>query len=181
MQRILNSGKLTGEWDYDRPDDYLWMVNWKSFGLPYCNVYVIAPDRHWPVKVGISITAEKRLATLQTSHWKRLFVTHCFWCPTIADAKRVERKAHAMLTEDNALLLGEWFDRNPDQAADVVRFAADVEGVDLGTTIEREDIRKYVSERVWQIYAETSSYRMATGPGAGSGPAYNWRTGRILK
>jgi hypothetical protein len=79
-------------------------------------------------------------------------------------AKAVERKAHLTLIEDNRQLLGEWFDRSVDQAADIVEFAAEVLGIDLNTSVP-DDVRQLINpillerDRYALHVAETLSWR----------------------
>jgi hypothetical protein len=137
-------------WGKD-PAEQIWLANWKAWGLPYCSVYVIAPEGHWPSKVGISVHARKRVQELQTSHWKRLVVSECYWCPTVKGARAVEKKVHDALKEENVYLLGEWFDKTPAQAAEIVGFTAMVLGVELNGRIEHEgvlrDVTAYAEEQ----------------------------------
>lgn len=123
------------------PDDYMWLVDWRRYDKPYCSVYVITPDNEWPCKIGVSVFPEKRLQTLQTSVWRRLKVAKCFVCNTTTEARRLEKKVHRTLTDDAKWLHGEWFDMRPDEAADIVTFAASVEGVECTDKIEDEHIR----------------------------------------
>ena len=89
------------------------------------------------------------MAELQTSHWKRLVVTHCFWTPSVADARKVEKKAHALIKDEpNGFLLGEWFNKKPHEAAEVVQFAALSVNVDLGDTIEDWQVR----QSIWKLW-----------------------------
>lgn len=145
--------------DYQlNPATQVWLADWKTHKLPYCTVYIIAPEAHWPCKIGVSTYGRKRLASLQTSHWKRLYVTHSFWCGTIKEATAVEAKAHQMLDEEEVWLLGEWFDKRPDKAAEVVRFSAEVLGIELNDRVEESEPLEEV--RAWWE-REASAYRSA--------------------
>lgn len=133
------------------PHDFMWLVDWKAYGLPYCSVYIIAPDNHWPCKVGISIWPEKRLMSLQTSVWRPLKVFHCFACTSVAQAKALEKRVHEDLTEASKWLHGEWFDMRPNDAADMVRFAAALTGIEITEKIESEEILADVKEGLRDI------------------------------
>jgi len=140
--------------DYNK---LVWLVDWRVNKLPYCTVYVIAPEASWPSKIGIATCARKRVAALQCSHWKRLAVTHCYWAPSVADARKVEKKAHALIKDEpNGFLLGEWFNKKPNEAAEIVRFAALSAGVELNDTIEDMGARESIRDR-WEqgLYEET--------------------------
>ena len=160
------------------------MVDWKRYGLPYCSIYIVAPDGHWPCKIGISNYARKRLNVLQTSHWKRLEVARCFWAPSVNDARRIEKKAHEILKEGGLYLLGEWFDRTPEKAAEVIEFAALTEGVELSEKVGHpeaaQDIAReweaMIGDR-WAIEAEAIS---ASVQGFHT-DVLNWKTGKKVK
>lgn len=131
--------------------DLVWMVDWRKYGLAHCSVYIIAPEGHWPCKVGISTFAKKRVQSLQTSHWKMLAVSRCWWASGVKEARAVEAKTHEMLKADNCYLLGEWFDKTPDKAAEVVEFAAMSVGVDLCDMITQPEIEKEISAEMAQL------------------------------
>lgn len=130
----------------------IWMADWKRHSLPYCSIYVIAPDGHWPCKIGISVYARKRINQLQTSHWKRLEVARCFWVGSVFEARRIEKKAHQILKDDGAYLLGEWFDKTPEKAEEVIEFAAMLEGIDLNREIDSPDVLSDI-KREWSAMA----------------------------
>lgn len=115
-------------------------VDWKKRGLPYCTVYVITTEDEWPIKIGIAVCPVKRVANLQTAHWKRLMVWAAGWCPTIADARRLERKCHQSATELDLWLLGEWFALKPQKALEMVRFNATIVGVEFNETFPEGDV-----------------------------------------
>lgn len=115
--------------------DLVWLADWRSMGLPYCSIYIVAPIDGWPCKVGISTNPMKRISTLQTSCWKQLEVKWCGWAPTMQQAKEVEMKSHASLTNLGLWLHGEWFDMRPEKAADLVAFEAELAGVSCSTEL----------------------------------------------
>lgn len=117
-------------------EDLVWLVDWKAHDLPYCSLYVVTPDNNWPCKIGISVFPRKRVASLQTSVWRPLNVAHCVWALNSQEARRLEKKIHATLTEDNKWLHGEWFDMRPDDALEMINFCAAVEGVEISDKIE---------------------------------------------
>jgi len=160
----------------------VWLADWKAWGLPYCSIYVIAPEGHWPCKIGISVNASKRVRTLQTSHWKMLVVAKCYWAPTVADARKVEQKAHEMLKADDAYLLGEWFDKTPEKAAEVIEFAAMTTGVDLHDEIEEPDIVESIMEQICAERRTNHAVDMAMlYRGRVDGAAINPVTGKFFK
>lgn len=128
-----------GERDVD-PHKFMWLVNWRDYNLPFCTVYIVAPDNGWPCKIGVSVHPERRVKDLQTSVWKPLAVAHSFCCASTKSARSLEAKAHETLTEMNRWLHGEWFDMRPDEAADIVRFAATVIGVECSEKIEDTEV-----------------------------------------
>lgn len=131
------------------PENHVWLVDWKSYKLPYCSLYIVSPDGNWPCKVGISCNPYKRLLSLQTSVWKPLKVVHCYWLESVKEARRLEKEVHARLTADNVWLHGEWFDMRPRNAREMVEFVAAVEGIEINEKIDNpeviEDIRLEIS------------------------------------
>lgn len=140
LQRTISSERDSLQDWMREPEDCVWLADWRAHKLPYCSIYVISPEGSWPSKIGIAVNARSRVIGLQTSHWKRLVVTHCFWARTVSAARKVEKRVHAILKEEGAYLLGEWFDRRPDQAAEVVKFAAMLESVEIGEKIEDDEV-----------------------------------------
>lgn len=130
---------------YKEVDDALWMVDWKKYGLPHCTLYVVSTDSLWPCKVGISVAPRKRIVSLQTSVWRPLHVADCMWMPTVAEAKRLEGEVHRRLAEDGKWLHGEWFDLRAKEAADLVRFTADVVGIECRSTVPEGPVRADMS------------------------------------
>lgn len=119
----------------DRVAEQLWRVDWRREGLPYCGVYVISTDSLNPCKIGVSINAEKRLASLQTSHWRQLQVSEYRWCNTVDQAFRIEREAHQILKSNGKALLGEWFDVRPSDAIQAMEWAALTHNIELHSGI----------------------------------------------
>lgn len=118
----------------------LWRINWKTNGYPYCGVYVITTDSLYPCKIGISINPIKRLANLQTSHWRPLQISGYRWCESQADAVKVEAKAHDILTDEGKALLGEWFDVRVEKAVEAMEWAALTLNVALNKHIPNDDV-----------------------------------------
>ena len=141
--------------------DPVWLIDWKEFGKPNCTVYVITTDGDWPCKIGMSQSPYKRIRSLQTASWKQLYVHKCFITKTRKDAALLEAEIHARLGADGAWMCGEWFDSRAKQAADLVEFVACVEGIEISTVIEDEEIRKAAYERAslgWS-YEEVADIR----------------------
>ena len=190
--QTLSRREALVDWSILRKNDrdHVWLADWKKFGLPYCSIYVIAPEGHWPSKIGISTFAKKRVQSLQTSHWKMLVVKKCYWAETVADARAVEQKVHSILKEDQAYLLGEWFDKSPKQAAEVIEFAAMALGIGIDDKILDERVLSEVS-KVARSESETySAIRLQSDFGSylhgraftvDSSPIYHPRTGRKIK
>lgn len=109
----------------------LWRVDWKKYGLPYCGVYVIGPERGMPVKIGIALNVPKRLATLQTSQWDKLVVHGYRWCENQVAAKKVEKATHLNLKNKQKLMAGEWFSVRVDEALQELEWA----GVELNVGV----------------------------------------------
>lgn len=124
----------------DEPEKQVWLADWKSYGLPYGSIYIVAPDNDWPCKIGISANPRKRLLQLQTSVWRPIQVARCYWAETMREAKRLEAAVHRRLTEDSRWLHGEWFDMRPDEAAEMLEFISMVENVDICDHIEHEEV-----------------------------------------
>jgi hypothetical protein len=132
-----------------KAEDQVWLADWKRYKLPYCSLYVVSPDGNWPCKVGISVNPYKRLLSLQTSVWKRLKVTDCFWLEGVKEARELEKQVHRRLTGDNVWLHGEWFDMRPKDAREMIEFVSAVEGIEVNDKIHNEmvieDLRRELS------------------------------------
>lgn len=174
MKRTLNERRLADELKQRElqrgSDQELWRVPWKDFGFAYCGVYLICQRTRWPVKIGISECASRRLSGLQSSHWSELMVGRYWLCESRRWAKEVETAAHDRL-ESGHRLLGEWFDIDIEKAASVVEFSAQVVGVELATGIPETDKYKEVldylsfarSERIQKAYNAHNKALLAEG------------------
>lgn len=140
QRRTAFSAFLMKEGYIPKPEDYVWLADWRRYKLPYCSIYVVAPDGNWPCKVGISTNPYKRLIGLQTSVWKPLKVTSCYWAKTIKEARELEKQVHKRLTSDNVWLHGEWFDMRPKDAREMIEFVSMVEGLDISDQIDNEEV-----------------------------------------
>lgn len=128
---------------YFSHNELLWMVPWKEYGFDYCGVYIIGPEKRWPLKIGISERAYARINELQTAHWQRIDC-HGYWiCENKRAAALVEKKAHELL-KDTHHLMGEWFDIDFKKAAETILFAAQSAGVELVADLPKIDKFKQV-------------------------------------
>lgn len=126
------------------PEAALRYVDWRSYGLSYCGVYLIAADRAGPVKIGVSQSAEKRLAALQTAHWQRLHVFDYAWVKHARMARNVEQEAHAWLRDNGKGILGEWFETSVEQAYEALEWAAAALSIELHVEIpDHADVRDF--------------------------------------
>lgn len=116
----------------------LWRLNWKSEGLPYCGIYIVTTDSRYPCKIGISQNPAKRLASLQTSHWRLLQISEYRWCGNEKEAKQVEQAVHERLKEQEKLLHGEWFDIRPEEAVEAIEWVGLIEGIAVNKHIPKE-------------------------------------------
>jgi hypothetical protein len=116
-------------------------IDWTEFDLPYYTVYVITTQDQWPTKIGISNAPLKRIAALQTSHWKRLVIWGGYWATTSKEARRVEWMSHGELMGQDRRLLGEWFDIKPEDALATVKLVADRKGIALSDEFPSDEIR----------------------------------------
>ena len=82
-------------------------------------VYIIAPRRAGPVKIGVAGDAQRRLATFQTAHWGRLKL---YASIRTRDARGLEAAAHRHLAP--LRLKGEWFDISVAEARVALRGVA---------------------------------------------------------
>ncbi len=124
-------------------DNALWRINWKKLGLQYCGVYVITTDSLYPCKIGISQNPAKRVASLQTAHWRQVQITEYRWCNNVCEAKKIEAAAHNHLSGKK--LLGEWFDVRPQEALEAIEWASVMENIEVNNGIP-EAARKIVDE-----------------------------------
>jgi len=138
-------------------DDLVWLVDWRAMGLPNCCVYVIAPIDGWPCKIGISASPHKRVSALQTASWKQLRVYWSAHLPSAAEARALEAKAHAVLTERNLWLHGEWFDLRPDKAIELLQFEAAIAGLDVNDRLAAGSPEFQAAEAVYRKHY----YRMS--------------------
>jgi hypothetical protein len=138
-------------------EKFVWMANWRDMKLPYCSVYVIAPIDGWPCKIGISTYALKRVMALQTSVWKQLEVKFCGFVANTQAAREIEQRCHKALTDQSKWLHGEWFDLRPDAAMDLVRFEAEMAGIEMRDMLPTEGpIYDHVSKFFDKKYASPS-------------------------
>lgn len=89
-----------------------------------CAVYVIAPEDETPIKIGHARNCILRLKGLQTQHWVDLMIYEAVWLPK-EEAKKVEKKCHAILIKKGRRLRGEWFDITAEEGARLVSEVAD--------------------------------------------------------
>jgi len=170
------------DWEETPPEKHLWLVDWKKYGKPFCSLYVIAPEGHWPSKIGISTRPEKRVQSLQTAHWKTLAVAQCFQCVGVKEARALEEKVHSVFREDGAYLMGEWFDKTASETVDVIKFSAAVIGVEITDTVVDPEIIKDLKRRV---YNEGVTYMAARTQGGSwfetNSPIMNPVTGKEIR
>lgn len=148
QQTAYSSFILDRRGHFPQPEDQVWLADWKSFNLPYCSLYIVSPDGGWPCKIGISTNARKRLIGLQTSVWKPLKVTHCYWTATVHEARALEKAIHARLTEDNMWLHGEWFAMRPNEAKEIVEFVSLVEGIELNDKVDNPEVISWLKKEL---------------------------------
>jgi hypothetical protein len=88
-------------------------------------VYVICHKRNdepvAPVKIGISVDVQKRLASLQTGNPYPLVIAAQFFCPN-GLAETVERSFLEIESRVEHRLAGEWFNYEPIAAVQLVNF-----------------------------------------------------------
>lgn len=131
----------------------LCLADWKKLGWPYCGVYVAAPERGHPVKVGISTCVPKRISSLQTSLTNKLYVHGYRLCLTMKDARQIEAHVHRVLKDRNKLLAGEWFDVRPKEAVEEIDWA----GVSMNIGVFKE-----LPEEAWRVGGKLRSLWMKT-------------------
>jgi hypothetical protein len=119
-------------------ENFVWMANWRDMKLPYCSVYVIAPIDGWPCKIGVSTYALKRVIGLQTSVWKQLEIKFCGFVENTRAAREIEQRCHRSLTDQAKWLHGEWFDLRPDAAMELVKFEAELAGIEMHDKLPSE-------------------------------------------
>lgn len=104
------------------------------------HVYLIAhvaPDGRYvaPVKIGFSMSPEKRLRSLQTGNPAKLGIVFSFLTPSAALAKQAESVFHEVCKEER--LAGEWFSAPPKRAlATLTKVLLGCIGMDLGSDDE---------------------------------------------
>lgn len=153
VQQTAYSSFLVGSGTTSKAEDHVWLADWRGHGLPYCSLYVVSPDGNWPCKVGISTNAYKRLVALQTSVWKPLKVTGCYWLKTVKEARELEKQVHRRLTGDNVWLHGEWFDMRPKDAKEMIEFVSLVEGIEINDKIDNPSVIEGIEASINQSWS----------------------------
>lgn len=85
-------------------------------------VYVLAGNPGNPVKIGISRSPYRRRSGVQSGQWNELKIFGLRYFRDHAVASSVEKRAHEMAGEKR--VRGEWFNLEPQEALDIVEFAA---------------------------------------------------------
>lgn len=153
---LLESQFRKRDEDHDLSKDgpeFLWRVDWKKHGLPYCGVYVISTDSLNPCKIGVAQNAVRRLTNLQIAHWRLLQVSEYRWVESSAAAFAVEKEAHSILSANGKGLLGEWFDVRPKEAVEAIEWA----GLTLGIEINNHAPTFQISVENFQNIVRTAS------------------------
>lgn len=105
-------------------------------------VYIIAPRRAGPVKIGVAGDARRRLATFQTAHWGRLkLYANIRTC----NARGLEAAAHRHLAP--LRLKGEWFDISVAEARVALRSVAGVRQQTLSAWLRKLGLGWRLSRR----------------------------------
>ena len=149
-----------GNLNYAEPN--LWRIDWKKSGFDFCCVYVIGPDKKWPMKIGISTSPAKRLNAMQTALWDPLVVHKLYFANSSAEAREVEQAAHQWLREKGKALLGEWFDARPDDAAAAVEFAALMTGIEISKEPPCGIGHDVVQDMMQRVYERVQKARLST-------------------
>jgi len=77
-------------------------------------LYVIGPDKGFPVKIGYAKNLAHRLKGIQSSHWETLTVHERFYTNNKGEAIKLEKLAHKRLADRK--IRGEWFSLFADDA-----------------------------------------------------------------
>jgi hypothetical protein len=132
---------------HTRVDDFVWMVDWKAAGKPFCHIYIIGPREQRPVKVGVSSDCWRRLGGIQGGNWHDLFVLRSFWVESTRDARKIEQTTHVELREQH--LSGEWFEVTTEQAVAALERVASRLGIELRSGIP-DELRELVAAGIRQ-------------------------------
>lgn len=97
--------------------------------LGHCCVYVIAPPKARPVKIGIATDIYKRLSGLQVAHWEELTVHWIAWTKSLPHARNLEMGTHEIMKANR--IRGEWFDVPESLAREAIFAAAARLGIKL--------------------------------------------------
>lgn len=149
-----------GKWCHSKPN--LWRIDWKKAGFDFCCVYIIGPDKKWPMKIGISTSPGKRLRAMQTAIWDPLEVHKLYFAHTSDEAREIERAAHEWLHEKDKGLLGEWFSVRPDEAAEAVEFASLITGIEISKEPPCGIDHPVVDEMANRMFTRTQRARLST-------------------
>jgi T5orf172 domain len=79
-------------------------------------VYVIAPSKEYPCKIGYTDNIRARFCSIQPGNWIELSVHYLIWTPGKPIALRIESLVHNLLCKAGKRAVGEWFNVNVDFA-----------------------------------------------------------------
>jgi hypothetical protein len=96
---------------------------WLKMRSDVC-VYVIAPIKGYPCKIGYCSDIVSRLCAIQNGNWHRLAVHFLLWTPGFPVAARIEELSHQLLGKAKKTLYGEWFAINAEWAETIVDHVA---------------------------------------------------------
>jgi hypothetical protein len=82
------------------------------------HVYVIGPTEGFPCKIGVAGNIEKRLCSLQTGSWERLYIHAAFVANDRGAAYRLESLCKHRLSD--RAMTGEWFSIFTDDAVKTI-------------------------------------------------------------
>lgn len=93
-----------------------------KFGLA-C-VYAAGPSDGGPARISWTSSLQRRLDELQLASWKKIVVHDVIWLAGPPLARRVETRAHEILTKAGTLIRSDWFDVPALNIGSTLRIAA---------------------------------------------------------
>ena len=130
-------------------------------------VYVMAPEKAGPVKIGVSNSVAGRITLLQTGNWRKLraFYFAYFFRPSPGirgaglafanlsrSARYIEADAHRILRECDTAMIGEWFAVSVDDAiATIQKISQTASLIECGRMAKRAEDAVSLQDAAWSV------------------------------
>ena len=116
----------------------------------FCALYVVAPidplpprfprnEPISPVRFGVSADPHTIGNLAQQWNWEHVALVSVYWTASRRHAEMLREKIEALLCEDDCIIRGSWYDLDMGQLVAVIRYAADLTGVEYFFEPERQE------------------------------------------